>query len=465
MVHEWIEGRPRKAAAEVANDMTRRVVIAGAGGRDFHDFNTVFRSDRSRGEVVAFTATQIPGIDDRRYPPELAGPNYPEGIPIRPERDLVDIISAERVDEVVFSYSDVPHLHVMHLASKVLAAGADFRLLPPQITMLQSPRPVVAVVATRTGAGKSPTSRRVARLLLGAGLRVALIRHPMPYGNLSAMRVQRFGSQSDVDRASPSIEEREEYEEPVRQGILVFAGVDYQAILDAAVAEADVIIWDGGNNDTAFFEPTLSICVVDPLRAADGLTYHPGEVNLRLADAVLVNKIDSATDESINRVLADARSVNPDATVIRAASPVTLDPGPELAGRRVLVIEDGPTATHGGMAHGAGLVAARQAGAIIVDPRPWAVGSIAEAYERYPHLGPVVPAMGYSEKQIAHLGETAQAVECDVVVTGTPIDLGRIVDLGHPTRRCRYAVQELGHPDLEDLLRPWIESWLAERTH
>ncbi|MCP3989021.1 MAG: GTPase [Actinomycetia bacterium] len=442
--------------------MSRRVVIAGAGGRDFHDFNMVFRNNRSVGEVVAFTATQIPGIDDRRYPAELAGPGYPDGIPIRPEHELVDIINAERVDEVVFSYSDVEHVHVMHLASQALAAGSGFRLLPPRLTMLASPRPVVAVVATRTGAGKSPTSRRVGRLLLDAGLRVALIRHPMPYGDLSAMRVQRFGSLSEIDAASPSVEEREEYEEPVRQGMVIFAGVDYQAIMEAAAAEADVIVWDGGNNDTPFLEPTLSICVLDPLRSEDGLKYHPGEVNLRMADVFLVNKINAATDQAVGRVLADARSVNPEASVIRAASPLTLDPGPELVGRRVLVIEDGPTVTHGGMPHGAGLEAARHAGAVIVDPRPWAVGSIAETYDRYPHLGPVLPAMGYGDTQLADLGRTARAVECDVAVTGTPMDLARIIELGHPTRHTRYTVQELGRPDLGDVLAPWVEQWLTE---
>jgi predicted GTPase len=439
------------------------VIIAGAGGRDFHDFNLVFRSDREAGEVVAFTATQIPGIDDRRYPAELAGPHYPDGILIRPESDLVDLIGSEDVDEVVFSYSDVSHDQVMHVASRVLAAGAAFRLLPPRLTMLKSARPVVAVVATRTGAGKSPTSRRVGRILVDAGLRTVLIRHPMPYGDLSAMRVQRFASLSEIDAAAPSIEEREEYEEPVRQGMVVFAGVDYEAILAAAAAEADVIVWDGGNNDTPFVEPTLSICVLDPLRADHGLTHHPGEINLRMADAVLVNKIDAATDEGIGRALADARSVNPTATVIRAASPITLDPGPDLAGRRVVVVEDGPTVTHGGMAHGAGLVAARHAGAIVVDPRPWAVGCIADAYEQYDHLGPVLPAMGYGEDQVADLATSVQAADCDVVVTGTPIDLGRIVELGHPHRHARYAVQEVGRPDLEELLAPRIERWLATR--
>ncbi len=443
--------------------MTLRVVIAGAGGRDFHDFNTVFRDDRST-RVVAFTAAQIPGIDDRRYPAELAGPDYPQGIPIRPQRDLVDIIAEEHVDEVVFSYSDVSHTDVMHLASRVLAAGAHFRLLSPRRSMLASPRPVVAVVATRTGAGKSPTTRRVGRLLTGAGLRVALIRHPMPYGDLSNMRVQRFGSLSDIDAASPTLEEREEYEEPVRQGMVMFAGVDYRAIVDAAAAEADVLVWDGGNNDASFVEPTITICVLDALRPHDGTIFHPGETNLTMADVVLVNKVDVASSAAVETVLADARRVNPDAVTILAASPVTLDPGPDLAGRRVLVVEDGPTITHGGMADGAGMVAARQAGAgTIVDPRPFAVGSIAAAYERYPHIGPVLPAMGYGDRQIAELSQTVRAAECDVVVTGTPIDLGRLVELGHPTRHARYTVQEIGAPTLDDVLEPWIAAWRAPR--
>ncbi len=443
--------------------MTLRVVIAGAGGRDFHDFNTVFRDDRST-RVVAFTAAQIPGIDDRRYPAELAGPDYPQGIPIRPQRDLVDIIAEEHVDEVVFSYSDVSHTDVMHLASRVLAAGAHFRLLSPRRSMLASPRPVVAVVATRTGAGKSPTTRRVGRLLTGAGLRVALIRHPMPYGDLSNMRVQRFGNLSDIDAASPTLEEREEYEEPVRQGMVMFAGVDYRAIVDAAAAEADVLVWDGGNNDASFVEPTITICVLDALRPHDGTIFHPGETNLTMADVVLVNKVDVASSAAVEAVLADARRVNPDAVTILAASPVTLDPGPDLAGRRVLVVEDGPTITHGGMPDGAGMVAARQAGAgTIVDPRPFAVGSIAAAYERYPHIGPVLPAMGYGDRQIAELSQTVRAAECDVVVTGTPIDLGRLVELGHPTRHARYTVQEIGGPTLDDVLEPWIAAWRAPR--
>lgn len=439
--------------------MNSRIVIAGAGGRDFHDFNVVFRDDPTT-TVVAFTATQIPGIDDRRYPAELAGPRYPEGIPIRPQSELVDIIAAEAVDDVVFSYSDVSHNDVMHLASKVLAAGANFRLLSPDTTMLSSPRPVVAVVATRTGAGKSPTTRRVGRILTDAGLRVALIRHPMPYGDLSAMRVQRFATVEDIDAAAPTVEEREEYEEPVRQGMVMFAGVDYAAIVEAAAAEADVLVWDGGNNDTSFVEPTLTICVLDALRPHDGLVFHPGETNLRTADVVLINKVDAASPDVVDAIMVDLGVVNPGAVVIEAASPVTLDPGPDLAGRRVLVIEDGPTVTHGGMAYGAGTVAAREAGAgTIVDPRPFAVGSIAAIYERYPHIGHVLPAMGYGEEQVAELSETVRAAECDVVVTGTPIDLSRLIELGHPSRHARYTVRELSDTTLTDVLEPWITSW------
>lgn len=441
--------------------MTRRVVIAGAGGRDFHDFNTVFRSDPST-RVVAFTATQIPGIDDRLYPADLAGPMYPEGIPIRPERELVDIIVDENIDEVVFSYSDVAHLDVMHLGSRVLAAGASFRMLSPRLTMLPSQRPVVAVVATRTGAGKSPTSRRIGQILVDAGLKVALIRHPMPYGDLSTMRVQRFASLADIDASSPTIEEREEYEEPVRQGLVMFAGVDYQAILSAAEAEADVIIWDGGNNDTSFVEPAVTICVTDSLRPDDGVQYHPGETNLTLADVVVINKVDAADNHTIAQLRSDIDRVNPRALIVETASPVLLDPGPDLAGQRVLVVEDGPTVTHGGMAFGAGTVAAREARAgVIVDPRPWAIGSIADTYERYRHLGPVLPAMGYGEVQIAELTETIRSVDCDIVVTGTPIDLGRIIDMGHPSRHARYSVREVGRPDLHEVLRPWMDQWLS----
>lgn len=360
----------------------RRVVIMGAGGRDFHDFNTVFR-DNDRYEVVAFTAAQIPLIDDRLYPPGLAGRRYPDGIPIRPEIELVDIIRDHDVDEVVLAYSDLSYADVMHRSAIVLAAGADFTLLGPKATMLRSHRPVVAVCATRTGCGKSQTSRRVGRLLLDAGLRVTLVRHPMPYGNLTAMTVQRFATQADIDASNPTVEEREEYEEPVRQGMVVYAGVDYAGILAEAEVESDVIVWDGGNNDFSFFRPDLLITVVDPHRPGHEVGYYPGEVNLRMADVVFVNKVDSAPPDAVARVIARVRSVNPTATLVQCESPVTLEGTQSLVGQRVLVIEDGPTITHGGMSMGAGTIAARQAGATeLVDPRAFAVGSIAATLDR-----------------------------------------------------------------------------------
>ena len=433
----------------------RRVVIMGAGGRDFHDFNVCFRDDPAH-VVVAFTAAQIPGIDDRRYPPSLSGHLYPAGIPIRPECELDDIIRSESVDEVVFAYSDLPHTEVMHHASRALAAGAGFRMLGPSETMLHSSKPVIAVCATRTGAGKSQTSRRVGRLLLDAGLRVALVRHPMPYGDLEAMRVQRFATLADIDAAHPTIEEREEYETPVRLGMVMWAGVDYAEILAGAQAESDVIVWDGGNNDFPFFAPEVMITVADPLRAGDELASHPGETNLRMADVVVVNKVDSAAPSDVSAVIANTRAVNPDAVIVRAASPVTLDSGPSLAGARVLVVEDGPTVTHGGMPFGAGTVAGRAAGAMIVDPRPYAVGSIAKAYERYPHLGAVLPAMGYSDAQLAELGATIRAAECDAVIAGTPIDLAHVVDTGKPIRRVTYELAEVGSPTLADVLAPLL---------
>jgi len=432
----------------------RRVVIMGAAGRDFHDFNVVFRDDDAH-HVVAFTAAQIPGIDHRTYPPSLAGPRYPEGIPIVPEADLSLLVAREQVDEVVFAYSDVSYEELMHRASIALAAGADFRLLAPRATMLESTKPVVAVCATRTGAGKSQTSRRIGSMLLERGLRVALVRHPMPYGDLERMRVQRFATLADIDAADPTVEEREEYETPVELGMVMYAGVDYAEILEQAQAEADVIIWDGGNNDLPFYRPTLLVVVADALRVGDEVTYFPSETNLQMADVVIVNKIDSAPTADTERLLATIADVNPRASVIRAESPVTLGPGPDLAGRRVLVVEDGPTITHGGMPYGAGTVAARHAGAgTIVDPRPWAVGSIAETFARFPHIGAVLPAMGYSPEQLEELGRTIRAVECDVVVTGTPIDLGRIVDVGHPLRHATYELREVGHPDLADVLAP-----------
>ncbi len=439
----------------------RRVIVMGAGGRDFHDFAMVFRDDPDV-RVVAFTAAQIPGIDDRRFPASLAGPTYPEGIPIRPQAELTQLIRAHHVDEVVLAYSDLAYADVMHLSAEVMAAGADFRLLGPDATMLRSARLVVAICASRTGAGKSQTTRRVGRILLDAGLRVALVRHPMPYGDLDAMRVQRFGTLGDIEASHPTIEEREEYELPVREGMVMWAGVDYEAILRAAEAEADVIVWDGGNNDMSFYRPDLMITVVDPLRPGHECGWYPGEVNLRLADVVVVNKIDSAQQSDVDAVLANVRRLAPNSIIVRAESPVVLTAGLPLAGARVLVVEDGPTITHGGMPFGAGTVAARQAGAAeLVDPRPYAVGSIAATFEKYPHIGPVLPAMGYGDEQLADLAATIAAVPCDVVVTGTPIDLARIVRIDRPVRHASYSLREIGNPDLAAVLAPFIASWRA----
>lgn len=434
----------------------RRIVIVGAGGRDFHDFNVVHRDDPAV-HVVAFTAAQIPGIDDRLYPPALAGPRYPDGIPVRPEADLAALIREQGVDEVVFAYSDVAHEDVMHVVSIALAAGADVSFLGPRSTMLPSTKPVVAVCAVRTGSGKSQTSRRVGDLLLGAGLRVALVRHPMPYHDLDRIAVQRFVTLADIDASNPTIEEREEYERPVQAGMVMYAGVDYGAILEQAQAEADVIVWDGGNNDLSFYRPDLLIVVADPLRAGDETRYHPGEANLRMADVVVVNKLDSAPVEQAERLLESIAALNPAATVVRAASPVRLDAGPALEGARVLVVEDGPTITHGGMAFGAGTVAARACGAQPVDPRPHAVGSIAQTLARFPHIGPVLPAMGYSAAQLADLQATIDATPCDAVIAGTPIDLGRLITSTRPIRETSYELQELGRPGLADVLAPIIE--------
>jgi predicted GTPase len=429
----------------------RKVIVMGAGGRDFHDYNMVFRNDLHT-EVVAFTAAQIPGIDDRVYPSSLAGPRYPLGIPIRPESELTDLIRRHHVHDVVFAYSDVSHEEVMHKASIVMAAGASFRLLGPTDTMLVSRKPVVAVTAVRTGCGKSQTSRRIGEILLDSGFRVALVRHPMPYGNLEAMSVQRFATVADIDRSNPTIEEREEYEAPVRMGMIMYAGIDYQRILFQAEEEADVVIWDGGNNDFPFFAPDIYITVVDPLRPGHELRYHPGETNLRMADLVVVNKVDTAEPDDVAEVIANIEAVNPTAQIVRAASPVVLEEGPSLAGARVLVVDDGPTLTHGGMPFGAGTVAARQGGALeLVDPRPFAVGSIAEVLARYPDVASL-PAMGYSPEQLQELEATINAATCDVVVTGTPIDLSRLIAAKHPIRHATYELEEIGSPTLEDAL-------------
>jgi predicted GTPase len=434
----------------------RKVIIMGAGGRDFHNFNVVFRND-PQTQVVAFTATQIPGIANRFYPASLAGPLYPEGISIRPEEELTDLVRALGADEVILAYSDLKHETVMHKASLALAAGADFRLLGPHATMLRSSKPVVAVCAVRTGCGKSQTSRKVGRTLLDAGLRVALVRHPMPYGDLEAMSVQRFATLEDIDASHPTVEEREEYEEPVRLGMVMYAGVDYEAILRRAEEEADVIVWDGGNNDIPFYEPDLLIVVADPLRPGHELGYHPGETNLRMADVVVINKVDTAAAHDVEAVVESTLEVNPMAQLIFAKSPPVLEDGPDLAGKTVLVVDDGPTLTHGEMPFGAGLVAARQAGAArIADPRPAAVGSLHDVFERWPQLTNVLPAMGYSDEQLHELEQTINGVECDVVVTGTPMDLGRLIDSRHPIRHVRYELEEIGHPTIEDVLAPVV---------
>jgi predicted GTPase len=432
----------------------RRVLIMGAAGRDFHNFNVVYRDDPDT-EVVAFTATQIPYIDDRTYPAELAGPAYPGGIAIHEEADIVRLIGELDVDDVVFAYSDVSHEHVMHTGSTVLAAGASFVLLGPDATMLDANVPVVAVTAVRTGVGKSQTTRAVAGTLKELGKRVVAVRHPMPYGDLVAQRVQRFAELEDLDRQHCTIEEREEYEPHIASGTVIYAGVDYGEILAEAERECDVLLWDGGNNDLPFYRPTVHIVLVDPLRVGHELRYHPGETNLRRADAVIINKIDSATPEQVAQLERTIAATNPNATVVRANSAITADDPEAIAGKRVLVVEDGPTLTHGEMKIGAGVVASERLGAAeIVDPRPWAVGTIAETFERY-DVGKVLPAMGYSQEQLDEMAKIIEAAEVDVVVIGTPIDLRGVIDITKPAVRVRYDLDVLpGSPTLADVLRP-----------
>ncbi len=431
----------------------KRVVIAGAAGRDFHNFNLVYRG-RSDREVVAFTATQIPDIAGRVYPPLLAGDLYPDGIPIRPEAELTELIREQEVEEVVFSYSDVTHEHVMHVGSTTLAAGASFTLLSPHETALTSSKPVVAICAVRTGSGKSQTTRRVAQLLRDDGKRVAVLRHPMPYGDLTKQVVQRFARYEDLDAAECTIEEREEYEPHLAEGNLVFAGIDYAAILEAAEQEADVIVWDGGNNDTPFVKPNLHLVVVDPHRPGHELRYHPGETNLRMAHVCVVNKVDSATQDGIDAVLNSIRTHNPEAKIVLAASPFHVEgDATQIAGKRVLAIEDGPTLTHGGMTYGAAVLAAKANGAAeLVDPRPCAVGSIAATLEEYPHVGALLPAMGYGKQQRDDLRETIRRCDPDLVLIGTPIDLRRLIDFERPALRVTYRLQEVGEPTLADVL-------------
>ena len=437
--------------------MPRRVLIMGAAGRDFHNFNVAYRGDR-RYEVVAFTATQIPYIDDRMYPPSLAGERYPNGIPIHDESELAQLIRDERVDDVVFSYSDVSHQYVMHRASEVLAAGANFELLGPRETMLKATVPVVAVCAVRTGSGKSQTTRAIAQTLKDQGKRVVAVRHPMPYGNLEAQRVQRFATLEDLDRYDTTIEEREEYEPHITSGTIIYAGVDYGDILERAQAECDVLLWDGGNNDLPFYAPDVHVVVADPLRAGHETSYHPGEANLRMADVIVINKMDSAAIEQVNQLMDTIRELNPTATVVRANSRVSVDDPEAIRGKRALVVEDGPTLTHGEMKFGAGVVAARTHGAAeIVDPRPWAVGSIAETFRKY-DVGPVLPAMGYSDGQLAEMAQIIDSAEVDVVVIGTPIDLRRVIEISKPAVRVRYDLEVLpDSPSLLDVLKPVLE--------
>lgn len=435
-----------------------RVIIMGAAGRDFHNFNTVFRNNEQY-EVVAFTATQIPNIEGRKYPPELAGQLYPGGIPIYSESELTNLIKEFRVNEVVFSYSDVSFTYVMSKATAVTSAGADFKLLGTRETMLQSRVPVVAVVAVRTGAGKSQTSRKVCDILRSRGKRVVAVRHPMPYGDLVKQRVQRYATLEDLIKYECTLEEMEEYEPHIVNGTIIYSGVDYEAILQQAECEADVIVWDGGNNDMSFYEPDLTITVADPHRPGHELSYYPGAANLLLADVVIINKVESATRENIDVVRKNVRDVNPRAIVIEAASPISVEDESIIRGKRVLVVEDGPTLTHGGMSYGAGVIAARKYGAAdLVDPRPWAVNSIQETFRTYPKIGKLLPAMGYGERQIKDLETTINRTDCDAVIIGTPIDLRRVIKLNKPSVRVKYELAEISKPDLNDVLTEFLKS-------
>lgn len=427
-------------------------IIVGAAGRDFHNFNMVYR-DNEMYNVVAFTAAQIPNISGRKYPASLAGKLYPKGIPIHEEKDLEQLIFTYHVDEVVFSYSDVTYRHVMSLGSRATTAGAHFKILSAQQTMIKSSKPVISVCAVRTGSGKSQTCRKVSKLLHDMGFRVAAVRHPMPYGDLEKQKVQRFASVADLKKHKCTIEEMEEYEPHIVNGTIIYAGVDYEAILRQAENDADIIIWDGGNNDLPFYKPDVHIVVADPLRAGDELTYYPSEANLRMADVVVINKIDSATPEAVFKLRGNIRSVNTKAKIIDAASPIMLEHGEMIAGKRVLVIEDGPTLTHGEMRFGAGTVAAQKFGAAeIVDPRPYTTGEIKKTYQTYPKIGVLLPAMGYSDRQIRDLETTINKVPCDVVIIGTPIDLNRVVKIKKPALRVTYELEEIGEPSLRTIL-------------
>ena len=432
--------------------MIEKVILMGAAGRDFHNFNVYFR-DNPRYQVVAITAAQIPDIEARRYPPELSGKLYPEGIPIYPESQLAQLIREYRVDLVAFSYSDVPHLEVMHKASLAMAEGSDFVLIGATYTMLRSRKTVVAVCAVRTGCGKSQTTRKVCEILKEQNLRVVVVRHPMPYGDLRTQVVQRFAVYEDFEKHRCTIEEREEYEPIVEQGVVVYAGVDYGLILEAAEKEADVIVWDGGNNDTPFFYPDVHLVLFDPHRAGHESTYYPGETNMLMADIAVINKVDTADPDDVERVREAIRKNAPKADILLAESPVVVSDPSQIRGKRVVVVEDGPTLTHGGMPYGAGFIAARTFGAAhIVDPRPHAVGTIRKTFENYPHLGTLLPAMGYSPGQIRDLEQTINAVSCDTVVFATPIQLTRILSINKPTLRVRYEYKDHGEPTLESVL-------------
>ncbi len=425
----------------------------GAAGRDFHNFNVHFRNN-SHYRVIAFTATQIPDIEDRKYPAALSGESYPEGIPIFPEEELLSLINKHDVSDVFFAYSDVSHEYVMHKASQVHAAGASFSLLGPDETMIESKLPLISVCAVRTGCGKSQTSRKIALLLKEKGKRVAVIRHPMPYGDLVKQKVQRFATYQDMIEQECTIEEMEEYEPHINNGIVVYAGVDYGAILGEAEKEADIILWDGGNNDFSFYKADLEIVVVDPHRPGHELMYHPGETNFRRAQVLVINKVDSAEKEKLGQLLENIQQFNPKATVIRAQSTISVPEGDDIAGKTVLVVEDGPTLTHGGMAYGAGIIAAtRYKASKIIDPRPYAVGSIKETFQKYTHLDKVLPAMGYGQKQTDELARTIDKAECDLVVSGTPIDLGRLIKTNKKILRVSYKLEEIGSPDLKEVLK------------
>ena len=429
-----------------------RVLIMGAAGRDFHNFNVYFRNN-SQYEVTAFTATQIPDIEGRVYPPELAGELYPNGIPIYAEDELDTLIRDLKVDQVIFAYSDISHREVMHKASQVLAAGADYRLMGPKATQVTSTKPVISVCAVRTGCGKSQTTRRVSDILQAMGNRVVVVRHPMPYGDLRKQIWQRFADYDDLDKHECTIEEREEYEPHIDRGVVVYAGVDYEEILRHAEGEADVVVWDGGNNDLPFYKSDLQIVVTDPHRAGHEIDYHPGEANLRMADVIVINKVDTADLADVTTVQQNIRSLNPKATVVYAASPITVEDPTAIAGASVLVVEDGPTLTHGEMTFGAGTVAAKRFGAAeIIDPRPYAVRSIRATFEKYPDIGVLLPAMGYGEEQVKDLEETIANIPADLVIVGTPIDLQRIIKIKQPSQRVRYELQEIGQPTLAEIL-------------